>query len=216
MQIQVRCPSCGRGFLVAESDSDQAPCPGCGVMMTRDGAAPVSDEADAPSPDAAAVEATSPDEGIVCPRCGLHFMPRQEAVPRPGGERRTVLVVEDMDYFRQIARDALEPRFQVRTARNLSEARSVLGGGGIDLLLLDLTLEEENGADLLRELPWKPCPILIFTAEDEQVMYGETWERLQKLGADDVVIKGMNIGESIARKVGALLGEPDEDDAAPA
>jgi hypothetical protein len=42
-------------------------------------------------------------------------------------------------------------------------------------------------------------------------MYGETWEKLQDLGADDVVLKGMNVGESIVRKVDSLLGGPGDD-----
>ena len=88
-----------------------------------------------------------------------------------------------------------------------------LEAGEIDLILLDLTLSGgEDGVGLLRGLPFKPCPILIFTAEDESVMYGETWEKLRALGADDVVIKGMNVGESILRKVGSLVGQPIEDD----
>ena len=88
-----------------------------------------------------------------------------------------------------------------------------LAGGGIDLILLDLTLEGgENGIDWLRELPFKPCPILIYTAEEESVMDGDTWKELQDLGADDVVIKTMNVGESILRKAGALLGEPLDDE----
>jgi DNA-binding response OmpR family regulator len=117
-----------------------------------------------------------------------------------------------MDYFQDIVRDALEPRFRVEAAKSVEQARSALAGGEIDLILLDLTLSgDEDGIGLLRELPFKPCPILIFAAEDESVMYGETWERLQALGADDVVIKGMNVGESILRKVGSLLGQPTDD-----
>jgi esterase/lipase len=34
-------------------------------------------------------------------------------------------------------------------------------------------------------------------------MYGDGWTRLMELGIDDVVIKGMNMGEMLARKVSA-------------
>ena len=43
--------------------------------------------------------------------------------------------------------------------------------------------------------------------------YGESWDELRSLGADDLVRKGMNVGESLRRKVSALLGERwDEDE----
>ena len=59
-------------------------------------------------------------------------------------------------------------------------------------MVLDLTLDGCNaGRELLAELRPKPCPILIFTAQDESEMYGENWENLKRLGADDLVIKGM-------------------------
>jgi DNA-binding response OmpR family regulator len=134
-------------------------------------------------------------------------VPGAQAAPREGG-RPTLLIVEDMDYFVEIARDALAGRYEVRTARTLGEARAALSGGGIDLLLLDITLAGgEDGLRLLREPPGKVCPVLLFTAQDESEMYGEGWDHLRSIGVDDVVIKGMNMGELLVRKVGALLGE---------
>lgn len=231
MKVELQCPSCGRGFVADEADSQDAPCPSCGVIMGRAGQSqPPSPEAPPPAPpeatraegakrvepqqDSGAETApATPEEAVVCPRCGLHFTPRTAAASRIEEERKTVLVVEDMEYFLDIARDALEPRFLVEAAKTVDEARTALTQGEIDLILLDLTLSGgEDGIGLLRELPFKPCPILIFTAEDESVMYGETWDKLQGLGADDVVIKGMNVGESILRKVGSLLGQSIEDE----
>jgi DNA-binding response OmpR family regulator len=135
----------------------------------------------------------------------MHFTPagEPERTSRP-----TVLIVEDMDYFTEIARDALGGRYELKCAKTVAEARGLLAGGRIDLLLLDLTLEGgQDGLRLLREPPGKTCPVLLFTAQDESDMYGDSWTRLQALGADDVVIKGMNMGESLTRKVAALLGE---------
>jgi CheY-like chemotaxis protein len=144
---------------------------------------------------------------VCCPRCGLHFTP--EAHLASPDQRPTVLLVEDLEYFVEIARDALSGKYEVKTARSVGEARAELLRGGIDLLLLDLALEGgEDGLALLREAPGKTCPILLFTAQDESEMYGEGWSRLQALGVDDVVIKGMNMGEMLTRKVATLLGEP--------
>ena len=230
MKVELRCPSCGRGFVIDEADSHDAPCPGCGVILGREVPAqtpagtarvepveppkPVATPHASSTPPPTAVHAVPRDEAVVCPRCGLHFAPHAAAAPAvEEGERKTVLVVEDMDYFLDTVRDALEPRFLVEAAKTVEQAQAALIQGEIDLILLDLTLSgDEEGIGLLRELPFKPCPILIFTAEDESVMYGETWEKLRALGADDVVIKGMNVGESILRKVGSLVGQPIEDD----
>ena len=55
------------------------------------------------------------------------------------------------------------------------------------------------------------CPILIFTAKDESELYGDCWEELARLGADGLVIKGMNVSETLLRKVATMLGTPLED-----
>jgi DNA-binding response OmpR family regulator len=143
---------------------------------------------------------------VVCPRCKLHFVPRRDAARTT--ERRTILVVEDMELFRDIARDALAPRFEVKTAVDLASARQHLAQGPVDLIVLDPRLDRgESGVDLLRDLPAKPCPIVIYTDQDESEIYGESWERLRRMGADDLVVKSLNAGESLVRKVRDLLGE---------
>jgi len=149
-------------------------------------------------------------EEIVCPRCKLHFVPRRGAAASAhDSARRTVLVVEDMELFRDIARDALAPRFEVKTAADLAAARQHLAQGAVDVIVLDPTLDQgESGVDLLLDLPAKRCPIVIYTDQDESEIYGEAWERLRRLGADDLVVKGLNAGEALARKVCDLLGEP--------
>jgi DNA-binding response OmpR family regulator len=95
----------------------------------------------------------------------------------------------------------------------VAQARAMLLRGGIDLMVLDLTLEGgDHGRRFLAEFAGKPCPIVIFTARDESEMYGDTWEELKRLGADALVLKGMNVGESLRRKVGALLGAEADDE----
>jgi DNA-binding response OmpR family regulator len=150
---------------------------------------------------------------VCCPRCNLHFVPDAKSKPKYV-RRPTLLVVEDMEYFIEIARDALGGRYELKIARTLDEARALLLQGEIDLMLLDMTLEHgEDGLRLLREPPGKTCPVLLFTAQDESEMYGEGWAKLRALGVDDVVIKGMNMDEMLSRKVAEMLGEPLPQDA---
>lgn len=213
MKFEVRCGNCGKGYLVDESKVPVAggivPCQSCGQTIELHGPAPI--EVEAPPGDLPAAPAR-PNE-VCCPRCGLHFVPGSADAPQPK-DRPTLLVVEDMDYFVEIARAALAGRYELKTAKTVDEARAILLRGGIDLLLLDLTLDRgEDGLRLLREPPGKVCPVLLFTAQDESEMYGEGWDQLRAQGVDDVVIKGMNMDEALAKKVAAMLGEPQAQDA---
>ena len=224
MKLEIRCTGCGKGYLVEEAklplEGGFVACQACGatiVLHPRPIAAePVAATAPPPVPAAPAAAAApapapvaaAPAGEVCCPRCGLHFTPSAERRLEPG-VRPTVLVVEDMDYFAEIARDALAGRYEVKHAKTVAEAKRLLTQGGIHLLLLDVTLEDgQDGLRLLREPPGKICPVLLFTAQDESEMYGEGWKKLQSLGVDDAVMKGMNMGEQLVKKVAALLGEP--------
>jgi len=83
---------------------------------------------------------------VVCPRCGLHFAP--PPVPHRVALRRVILVIEDMEYFRESARDALSGRYDVRCVGTVDEALEVMGTIQVDLIVIDLNLE--NGEESLR------------------------------------------------------------------
>ena len=221
MKIEVRCSGCGRGYLVDEakipSGGGVVPCQSCGAAIElnapRVASRPPAPKAAARAATPAAAAEPARASEVCCPRCNLHFVPDVKSKPKAVG-RPTLLVVEDMEYFVEIARDALGGRYELKIARTLDEARALLLQGEIDLMLLDMTLEHgEDGLRLLREPPGKTCPVLLFTAQDESEIYGEGWARLRALGVDDVVIKGMNMDEMLSRKVAEMLGEPLPQDA---
>jgi CheY-like chemotaxis protein/DNA-directed RNA polymerase subunit RPC12/RpoP len=201
MKIEVRCSACGKGYLVDSESSagagDQVSCPACGAAIEIPGAAR-SVRAPVPSPAAE----------VHCPRCGLHFVPATRRDLAASAVRPTVLVVEDMDYFYEIVRDALSGGYEVTHARTVAEAVASVKAAPPDVMLLDLMLDAgEDGLAVLRALPTRPFPVLVVTAQDEAEMYGEEWRRLSALGVSDVVRKGMNMSEMLLRKVGAALGE---------
>jgi CheY-like chemotaxis protein len=213
VRIEVRCGGCGRGYLVDETTVPRGgglvSCQSCGAGIELKAFRPAST---APAPNRPEPE-PEPMSEVCCPRCKLHFVPDVKSTPKTLG-RPTLLLVEDMEYFVEIAREALSGRYELKVAKGLSQARAFLLQGGIDLMLLDLTLQQgEDGLRLLREPPGKTCPVLLFTAQDESEMYGEGWEKLLALGVDGVVIKGMNMNETLSRKVAEMLGEPLAQDA---
>jgi CheY-like chemotaxis protein len=226
VKIEVRCPSCHRGMLVEErSVEDGLVCPGCSAEIPSRRPRPAIAEPEPASVSLSAVGAEpatprpepSGDGGalggaVVCPRCKLHFTPRDDRELEPE-ERRTVLVVEDMEYFRQVARHALEAKYDVQTARSTAEGIALLAQLPVDLVVLDLTLEgKDEGRELLTHAARKGCPVIVYTARDESEIYGESWEELKRLGARDIVIKGMNVGESLARKADEILGVAEQHD----
>jgi CheY-like chemotaxis protein len=225
MKVEISCPDCDGGYLV-DADALEAgvPCPECGQILnggSPDAAPPaaapvaVADSAVVTAPQVAVQTAVAvaptidPVSEVVCPRCNLHFKPRadSQARVRAISDRPMVLIVEDLVYFREIAAEALEGEYEIQAVATKDGARAALDRGGVDLMVLDLTLDGgEGGLDLLRELNAKPCPILIYTAQDESEMYGDSWDELQRLGADDIVLKGMNVGDELTRKIASLLG----------
>ncbi len=77
------------------------------------------------------------------------------APPGRSGPQRTVLAVDDESTVLALARDILEMHgYKVLTARNGEEALRVYGkhAGGIDLVLLDLTMPVMGGLECFRRL----------------------------------------------------------------
>jgi len=151
--------------------------------------------------------ASPPPAPVTCPKCGHSFAPAAESKPAPSaGGRKVILLVEDQKYFTEITREALGAEYRTVSVGTREEAMKVLESESPVLMILDLSLARgQDGRDLLKSLPNKDFPILIFTARDETELYGDAWEELKRLGADDIVHKGMNVGDELKRKVASLL-----------
>ena len=236
--LQVPCPACGGVQEVAESSvpengvisclfcgeqisfrqaPSQAPSqsrshpPVTGIYKVPGSPLPPPQEDAGPSlgalddwlPTGPVPEESPSGSSVCCPRCGHSFDPEAEATKRP-----TVLVVEDTEFFLTLATEVLGNRYRTLEARNAAEARKLLARERVDLLVLDLTLPDAEGTEVLRALPNPDTPVLVYTSRDETSLLGEEWELLQALGADDVVHKGINIEETLSRKADDLLGVP--------
>ncbi|RMG45403.1 MAG: response regulator [Acidobacteria bacterium] len=212
-KVEIPCPACGQTHQVEEErlpDSGELPCPECGgtIAFAAPASAPAAAPAAAPAPaprrpahvDDWEDEDTQSDE-VACPACGHRFDP-----DRARAGRATVLVVEDKEVFLGLATDALGRRYNAVPARSVAEARQVLATRPIDLVLLDLSLPDGDGVDVLRALPRQDIPVLLYTNGDEGSLMGEEWDRLRALGVHDVVQKGLNIDDVLLAKAANLLG----------
>lgn len=209
------CKSCGHRWQTRRVDALRAEGGAEAAGAGRGAAAPAA------GPSAGGAPAAG-ETLVTCPGCGLRFVTAsaspppaaisgvtaaQNAALPPRRGQKTILVVEDVDYFTNLARETLGSKYRTITVGTVADARKVLARERVDLLVLDLTLQEgEDGRDILRSLERKEFPVLIFTARDENDMYGEVWEELRRLGADDMLIKGLNVEENLLQKVGTLLG----------
>lgn len=119
---------------------------------------------------------------------------------RPGS--RTVLVVDDEPQIRKALTSILAMRdFTVVAAADGAGALECTLEMTPDLIVLDLTLPDIDGLELLVRLrSYLTCPILVLSARSDE---GDKIEALN-LGADDYLTKPFSAGELVAR-VTALL-----------
>ena len=76
----------------------------------------------------------------------------------------TILIVEDAEDVRILARRTLEERgYTVRVARNAAEALEISAAGNIDVLLTDIVMPQMSGPQLVAEyLATRPAPLVIY------------------------------------------------------
>jgi serine/threonine protein kinase len=111
-----------------------------------------------------------------------------------------VLIVDDNDFARSTLERCLEEEgYQITAVASGSEALSLLSGGHIDLVLLDLDMPEVSGFDVLRDLRGiysrQDLPVIIVTGT-----YGsqDTVSAFDQ-GANDFVTKPVNLPQLLAR-----------------
>lgn len=207
--MQVMCPACSASYFVdvekIPMDGGQLTCPTCAV--TWDIYRPGADRRSKPRAEPKRAAPLPPP--LSCPKCGHRFRPgvgSRDA--EQAADRKVILLVEDQTYFTELAKEALGTSYQTITVATQGEALKVIGRGLPNLMILDLSLAQgQDGTDLLKAMPKKRFPVLIFTAKDESELYGDAWAELQALGADDIVHKTMNAAEELRRKVGEMLDE---------
>lgn len=108
-----------------------------------------------------------------------------------------ILVCDDEVGLREMVQEYLAKRgFKVSTAASAEELRTVLGAGGVDLIVLDINMPGEDGLSALRSLRTdSQVPVIMLTAA------GEVIDRIVglEMGADDYLGKPVDLRELEAR-----------------
>lgn len=121
---------------------------------------------------------------------------------------KKILVVEDEEKILQMVTLLLESKgYQVRQARNGSEALLLCEQEAVSLILLDLMLPDMAGEDICQKIRTKSrVPIIMLTAkaEEESLLHG------LKIGADDYITKPFSLKELAARVEAVLRRASDE------
>src|SRR5918994_3542683 len=131
------------------------------------------------------------------------------------GMEKRILLVEDNAQFTEIFKQAvgqvLAPeRLDVAfvEASSLAEGRARLGEGGLDAALIDVTLPDGNGLDLVREIndggAGNHIPTLVLTAGLDTSVAGRAIEAGAQ-GAQSKVVSLPEIVEAIERLTAAEL-----------
>ena len=110
---------------------------------------------------------------------------------------REVLVVEDDPLIVSFMRTALRKSgHHVHSAGSGEAARELLRDGAIDLLLLDLTLPDMDGLDLLRDLrqSGSDVPVVVVTSRSDPADRATALE----LGVEDYVVKPFPLRDLLA------------------
>jgi CheY-like chemotaxis protein len=203
---EIRCGRCGE--TVALTTAPEGPRTETGLETENTGGGHRTGPAYARSETLIRVDeweegpAATRSREVCCPSCGHCFDPDEAE-----GRLPTVLIVEDTDFFLDFAAETLGRSFRTLSARTVAEARRTLATRPVDLVLLDLTLPDAEGTEVLRALPRPDIPVLIYTSRDETAMIGEEWDALARLGASDIIHKGLNMEEALVSKAEGLLAD---------
>jgi len=113
-----------------------------------------------------------------------------------------VLIVDDERPIRRFLRASLTSHgFEVIEAENGQEAFNYLTSRHPDLIILDLSLPDMDGIDILKRMrEWSDTPVIILSVRDNEE------EKIKALdaGADDYLTKPFSVGELSARIRSAL------------
>ena len=141
------------------------------------------------------------DYGLFSEKGSIHFSVRRNAIGR--FDMRRILVVDDEEMMRMIARRILSKDYEVLLASSGPEAIEVYEKEQPDLILSDLLMPDMNGFEMhqiLQEKYGKDVRIMYMTADDAEDVEDKGFD----LGASDFIRKPFR-PESLLRRVENIM-----------
>lgn len=110
---------------------------------------------------------------------------------------RKILLVEDNEIIVKGLKYLLEQeKFDIKIAKNIVEAKTMIKKQKFDLYLLDITLQDGDGYEICQYVKkQKDVPVIFLTAKDEELNVVQGLD----MGADDYIIKPFRNRELISR-----------------
>ena len=110
---------------------------------------------------------------------------------------RKILLVEDNEIIAKGLKYVLEQeKFDIKIAKNIVEAKTMIKKQKFDLYLLDITLPDGDGYEICQYVKkQKDVPVIFLTAKDEELNVVQGLD----MGADDYIIKPFRNRELIYR-----------------
>ena len=110
---------------------------------------------------------------------------------------REILLVEDNEIIVKGLKYLLEQeKFDIKIAKNIVEAKTIIKIQKFDLYLLDITLPDGDGYEICQYVKkQKDVPVIFLTAKDEELNVVQCLD----MGADDYIIKPFRNRELISR-----------------
>ena len=108
-----------------------------------------------------------------------------------------ILLVEDNEIIVKGLKYLLEQeKFDIKIAKNIVEAKTIIKKQKFDLYLLDITLPDGDGYEICQYVKkQKDVPVIFLTAKDEELNVVQCLD----MGADDYIIKPFRNRELISR-----------------
>jgi len=133
------------------------------------------------------------------------------AVGQPGARKPHILHIEDDPHIREIVSSIIGDRARICTAASVKEARYKLGKKRFDLIILDMSMPDGSGAELLPLAnipPQDATPVLVFSAQEI------TEELVNQVSG--VLVKSRASNEELLRMVDSVVTRKSRKDARPA
>jgi len=122
-----------------------------------------------------------------------------------------ILIIDDEPQMRRMLRVALTAHdYEIREAANGQEGLEKAADFMADIVLLDLTLPDMDGLEVIRNLrEWLSAPIIVLSVKEQED------DKIASLdaGADDYITKPFRMGELLARIRAAFrhIASPQDD-----